>query len=164
MAVVNSKSTAITNADAHTPQNNSLIEKGDVFVSSGRAVVAAGDDDGSKYRICRLPAKVKILAFRVKHAAITAGTDYDVGTYRTADDGGLVVDADSLVDGADFSTARTVPTEILGLNLTIDNEKKLWELQSGVTSEPQYDYDIVVTANTVGTAAVTVNVDVLWTW
>lgn len=166
MAVANGKSTVVTAMDAD-PRTlvDSILNRGEVFVSSGIATIAAADDDTSVYRVVRLPADVRILSIRIRHAAITAGTDYDIGAYRTLADGGAVVDKDSLADGLDLSSARGVATEVLLSNLaSVSSEQRLWDMQSGITADPHTEYDIALTANTVGSAAGTVYVDVYWTY
>lgn len=165
MGVENRKSTVVTALDNSTPTAvESILKRGEVFVDSGKAAIAAADDDGSVYRLVRLPSSVRILGIRRRHAAVTSGTDFDIGCYRTAADGGTVVDKDSLVDGQSLASAVGFPTETLGANLTIDTEKRLWQLQSGVTVDPGCDYDICLTGNTVGSAAVDVYFDIFWTY
>lgn len=166
MAVEDKLSTALTNV-ATQKANNSFFERGTVYVSSGKATIAAADDDGSKYRIARLPVNARIISILRHHAAVTSGTDYDLGAYLK--DTGAVVDKDSLSDGLDLSAASAVKTESLGKGITaFDPEKRLWELQAGVSTDPQksgvLEYEIVLTANTVGSAAVVVGFDILWTY
>lgn len=156
------KSTSVTNADARTP-NDTYYDRGDVFVSSGKATVAAADNDGQVYRICRLPSKARVISVKVTNGAITAGTDYDLGIYEIPDNGSAVVVKDCLVDGDTMATARAIPTETLGTGNTLDNEQRLWEA-AALTADTKRDYDVCYTANTVGTAAGTITVDILWTW
>lgn len=121
--------------------------------------VAAADDDGSIYRFARISAQAIVVGVYMNNDAITAGTDYDLGIYKTLDLGGAVIDKDCLIDGMSMATDRTagawvVPTVADGANMgkrvgilagkTADNINTL----GGV--------DVAFTGNTVGTAAGTI--------
>lgn len=164
MAVANTKSTAITNADA-TPVviTNRNIIKGPVFCACATVEVAAADDDGSVYRMVRLPSNARVISMTRFNDAITAGTVYDLGVYQTAANGGAVVDADVFATDADLSSASVVGVEMRYEVADINGiEKRLWEVL-GLTSDPQREYDIAFTGDTVGTAAGTISLEVLWT-
>src|SRR5688572_21365933 len=96
MAVVNTKSTAVGNADATQPRviTPSYLAGGTLRVSQGMSEVAAADSDGSVYRMVRLPSNAVVYRLEVLNDAITAGTGYDIGIYRTAVDGGEAVNDD----------------------------------------------------------------------
>lgn len=161
MAVVNTKSTIITNADA-TPVvlTSPRIAGGFLAAEVATVEVAAGDDDTSTFRLFRLPSNAKVVSIRLLNDAITGGTSYDVGIYRTAKDGGAVVDADAFASAVDMSSARTTAffeAAYESTNADIANiERELWQV-AGATSDPSVSYDIVLTANTVGTAAGTIS-------
>lgn len=165
MPVANTKSTAITNADA-TPVSltNDFIAKGSLLESVATVEVAAADDDGSVFRMVRVPANARITSVEVSCDAITGGTSYDVGVYRTAADGGAVVDADLFASAVDLSSALSytdVTWEANVANGKANVEKRLWELAPGpLTADPQISYDIALTGNTVGTAAGTITMRV----
>lgn len=122
------------------------------------AQVAAADDDGSVYRLARVKSSWVPVSISVQTTAITGGTDYDLGIYRisTSAATGAVVDRDILMDGQTMATASLV---LNGMGaVTADNRgKTLWEL-AGLTADPQLEYDLALTANTVGTAAGTIAV------
>jgi len=165
MAVANTKSTAITNADAASDRSftNSWLEKSPVYCSVGTVEVAAGDDDGSVYRFVRLPSSAKILEIYRYNDAITGGTVYDFGTYETAANGGAAKDADVFATNVDISAGTVVPVSVLYEALNIDKiEKRLWEM-NGDTTDPRRDYDICATGDTVGTGAGTISIAVYWT-
>lgn len=159
MAVVNTKSTVISNADA-TPVvlTSPRIAGGYVAAEVATVEVAAGDDDGSVFRLFRLPSNAKVLSIRILNDAITGGTSYDLGLYRTAKDGGAVVDADAYGSAIDMTSARTTAffdgayeaADIANI------EKEVWQ-NAGLTSDPSVQYDVCLTANTVGTAAGTIS-------
>lgn len=159
MAVVNTKSTIVSNADA-TPVvlTSPRIAGGYVAAEVATVEVAAADDDGSVFRLFRLPSNAKVLSIRILNDAITGGTSYDLGLYRTADDGGAVVDADAYGSAIDMSSARTTAffdgayeaADIANI------EKEVWQ-NAGLSSDPSVLYDVCLTANTVGTAAGTIS-------
>ncbi len=116
--------------------------------------VAAADDDTSKYRIFKgLPSNLIPVNICVHNAAITAGTDYDLGLYKVGVDG-AVVEVDILADGLDMSSARTAATwNNAGLtSVALANSQKTLAELSG-QALPDDAYDLVLTANTVGSAA-----------
>lgn len=164
MAVANTKSTHITNADA-TPVvlTNAAVSGGLVRASAGTVETLAADDAASVYRLVRVPSNARILSILLATDAITGATTSDVGVYQTAQNGGAVVDADFFATDVDISTAATVFTEVL-LEATATDiakcEKPLWDLL-GLTSDPQREYDIAVTVNDV-TAAGTISMKVTW--
>lgn len=162
MATANTKATAITNADAQPKVFTPAILSGAYLREAvGTVEVAAADDDGSVYRFARIRSSARMSEITVFNDAITAGTSYDVGLYRTAKDGGAVVDADLFASALDLSSASAVAgtqalTEATATN--IDKiEKQLWQLL-GLSADPMIDYDLCLTGNTVGTAAGTISV------
>lgn len=161
--MANTKSTFITNADAtplvRTPR---YLTRGPVFSAEATVEVAAADVDGSTYRFIRLPSNAKIISILLSNDAITAGTDYDIGIYKTAAAGGAVVLVNAFADALDLSSAAknvNVTYEQLGIE---NVEKRLWEV-AGLTSDPALEYDIVATGVTVGTAAGTISMTVFYT-
>ncbi|MBI1406169.1 MAG: hypothetical protein GC145_08600 [Caulobacter sp.] len=165
MAIANSKSTAISNRDSspRVPSPAHLV-RGPLFEAVGTAEVAAADDNGSVYRMARLRSSDRVSQIRVWSDAITGGTAFDLGLYRTADDGGAAVDDDLFASALDFSSA------VGGTDVTYEAaasnhdkiEKRLWELL-GLSADPQIDYDLAFTADTVGSAAGTVSLRVRFT-
>ena len=127
--------------------------------------VAAADDDGSVYRLGRLPANAIPIKGEIFADAITSGTDWDLGLYKPGV-GGAVVDKDLLADGLDIASgeAITAPLNLLtnlgGADPVAAVGKKLWELR-GLSAPERQDYDLALTANTVGSAAGTVS-GILW--
>lgn len=155
MAVANTKSTIVTNGDSSPPASTtSYINDGVLKEQVGYVEVAAADDDTSVYRMCRIPSNARISELAVKNDAVTGGTDYELGVYQTADNGGAVVDSDVLASVIDMSSARAVFTEIDTV-IEEDSEKRLWELL-GLTEDSHRQYDIALTGQTVGTAAGTI--------
>jgi hypothetical protein len=162
MAVANTKSTHITNADA-TPValTSSFISNGFLREAVGTVETLAADDAASVYRLVRVPSNARISSILLGTDAITGATAADVGLYQTAQNGGAVVDADLFATDVDISTAAIAFTEVL-LEATATDivkvEKRLWELL-GLTTDPMREYDIAVTVNDV-TAAGTISMKV----
>lgn len=132
---------------------------GEATVLIATEEIAAADDNGSKYRLFKaVPSNLVPIEISIECDAITGGTDYDLGLYEVGV-GGAAVDADVLMDGQTLASALTKATgHQLGLQTVnaADAGKSLAEL-SGQT-DPSTAYDIVLTANTVGTADGTVSV------
>ncbi len=165
MAVANTKSTAVSNADATQPRiiNPSYLAGGNLRMSVGKVEVAAADDDGSVYRMVRLPANAIIYRIEVLNDAITAGTGYDIGLYNTPDNGSTAINDDVFATTIDMSSARALPLDAMFEVLDIDQvEKRLFEL-AGLTADPMKEYDICFTADTVGSGAGTLAMRVVWT-
>lgn len=125
--------------------------------------VAAADDDGSVYRLLKgVPADLIPTKFEIACDAITAGTDYDLGLYESTVGGvaGSVIDADKFADGIDLSSAVAFASAIDGLQtLDIDEvQERLYTLAGQTLDDHSTDYDIALTANTVGSAAGTISV------
>ncbi len=166
MGVVNTKSTSVTNADA-TPvvHNNPFVEGGLVRCSVGTVEVAAADDDTSTYRMCRIPSNARIISAHILCDAITGGTSYDLGFWDTAANGAAVITGGTsvLASAVDLSSAiTTVNTEHVFEAMDIAKiEKRAWELTS-LTVDPMKEFDVVLSANTVGTGAGTISLVILW--
>lgn len=135
---------------------------GQIIVARQTVAVAAADDDGSIYRVFKaVPSELIPLKIDIETTTITAGTDYDLGLYQT--DLGAVVDADCLMDGQTMATASKALNG-LGAVAAADALLPLWDLAAGVTSATKKgNYDIALTANTVGSAAGTIVVTAYFT-
>lgn len=162
MAVANTKATLITNADAVPPTLTNSHINGVVRNIAGTVETLAADDAASVYRLCRVPSNSRLVSVQLASDAITGASASDVGIYKTARDGGAVVDADFFTNDRDISSATTF-TEVMLLATATDIAKcemRLWELL-GLTVDPQIDYDICVTVNDV-TAAGTISMRVAY--
>jgi len=161
MAVVNTKSTSITNQDAiPAVLNSSYFDNGMIRESVGTVEVAAADSDLSVYRFSRIPSSARIKDIQILNDAITAGTDYNLGLYDTLKNGGAVVDDNLFGDAITMAVARVIPLHALYEALDIvNNEKRIWELL-GLATDPFKSYDLALTAITVGTAAGTISISV----
>lgn len=155
MAVVALKSNQVTNADA-SPRvlNNGSTAGGVVHEFVATIAAANGDSIGSTYRFMRVRSSDRVSAVKLYCDAITSGAG-DVGLYRTAADGGAVVDADFFASAQSIASAITTGTEIQhesGVYGIEDIELPLWS-GLGLSADPGVDYDIVVTLTAATTAA-----------
>lgn len=162
MAVANTKSTQITNADAYN-QTSSYIANGIKRITRGTVETLAADDAASVYRLCRVPSNAVIDHIWLASDAITGASATDVGVYQTAANGGAVVDADFFATDVDISSATAFTDVVLEATVTDKSkvEQRLWELL-GLSADPGRDYDICVTVNDV-TAAGTISMKVEFT-
>ena len=165
MAVVNTLSEVITDLDAGKKISQYFMG-GRVRFATGTAAVAAADDDGSTYRLVRLPGNAIVHQIWIYNDAITGGTDYDLGIYQTAEDGGAVQDADRFGSAISMASARTT-SPIDGRHekdniTTVAPSAFPWMNPSTSTSGSNVDYDLTFTANTVGTGAGDITVKVFY--
>lgn len=146
MAVVNTKSTVVSNGDA-LPAIITTAQLGDGRMRQKRGVVAAvsGDDIGSTFRFFRVKSNDIMAKLMLSCDAITTCAA-DVGLYQKASAGGAVVDADF------FASAQSLATAVSNLDITRESgvvtvanmEKPIWEAL-GLTADPQVEYDVVAT-------------------
>jgi hypothetical protein len=123
--------------------------------------VAAADDDGSVYRLGRIPANAIPVKSEIFADTLTGLTDIDLGVYKPGV-GGAVVDKDLFADGLDPAGGEAITAPLNGLtNLggadPVGNYgKNVWELL-GLTAPSRQDYDLALTANTAGSGAGTIS-------
>lgn len=161
MAVELVKSAGITAQDANESVN-SFKQQGPVRSAVGIGALSATASIASIVRLFRIQSNARICALSAFCTAITSAAG-DIGLYRTADDGGAVVDADF------FIAAQTLAAASPGLNVIGGNalspanrEKRLWEAL-GLTADPGIYYDVAVTLTAAATAAGTVGLECTWT-
>lgn len=162
MAVVNLKASAITNSDATPPVlNNPTVQHQFLRESVGTLEAGNGDSIGSTYRLVRVRSNARISAVVLLNDALGVGAAADVGIYRTADDGGAVVDADLFASAAAVAdaSAGTDVTHESGVFGVEDVEQPLWQAL-GLAADPGVDYDIVATLTAATAAAGTVSAKV----
>jgi hypothetical protein len=98
--------------------------------------------------------------------ALGAGCAGDVGLYRTAADGGAVVDADF------FASAVAIATAVNGTDITYEAasamdiskiEQRIWEVL-GLTVDPNLEYDVAVTLTAATVAGGTLSLRGSFAW
>lgn len=169
MATANTKSAAITSLDA-TPAGMVKNHGSRVRVKSGTVEVLAADDDVSVYRFVRVQSTDVLLSIQCVHDTVLAGTGYECGLYDTAANGGAAVDIDCYQ--GEFTMVGAVPAvphvlatathhELLWgyVHPVEDIEQAVWA-DAGASADSKKDYDICLTAGTVGTAAGSVSMRV----
>lgn len=145
------KSTAITNRQATPPVLNNPGNggAGDVKAVWGYlASMPASLSATSIIRMVQVPSNALVRSVKIYSEAQTAGA-FNIGVYRTNNDGGAVVDDDlfgsavslaSAVDGTEVSNESG--------NYTIDKRgMQLWQA-AGLSSDPGGHLDIALTCNT----------------
>ena len=163
MAEANTKSTAITNNDA-TPrvQNDRRIDGGVVREKVGTVEIAAADDASSVYRMVRLHTSWRLSELLRFNDAITSGTDFDVGFYDTAENGGAVININALADAISLASAATTsPVRDMyetGGDIGVEDiEQLIWQM-CGLSSDPNKFVDLCYTGVTPGSGAGTLSV------
>jgi hypothetical protein len=174
--MANNDSTIVTNLEA-TP---SSVADASVLYGKQRALVetfeiAAADNNADTYTLFPVSLDARIDDLQIFNDAITGGTDYDIGFYKITDnDLGAAIDADKLMDGQSMASARNVWTSVLGLgtsavDLGTEGAEKVWELCGYASIDAARDANqtnqvyVVITANTVGTAAGSLSVKAVLT-
>lgn len=127
--------------------------------------VAAADDNGSKYRIFKsLDPNIIPLAILVGTDGITGGTAYDIGLYKP--DLGVAIAVDCFAANLDVSGAADLgfATALDGMDaVDIANYgRRLFEHAGHDVTNKLDGYDMVITADTVGTAAGTITALVIY--
>lgn len=160
MAVVNKY--VNTNIADDKKATAAFSEGGRTFTIPVTFEVAAGDDDGSVYRLLRAvnPHLIPI-KFEFLNDAITGATDYEVGLYETTTDSttGVAIDIDVFMGTQDINGGNARGSELNALSAVdvADVQKRIWELAGDAQKDIRIGYDIAVTANTVGSAAGTIS-------
>lgn len=148
------KSPSITNRDA-TPR---------VFNSAGFGAAervqevydylntTSGKTVGSTYRILSVPSNCRVTSVALQAAAMTQGA-FDIGVYRSTDDGGAVVSAAFFGSAVDCSSAvaETSVTNESGTNTIVLQSQPLWQA-AGLSADPGGALDIVATSTNTITA------------
>jgi hypothetical protein len=158
-AVVNTKSTTITNLDA------AQVVRAKAFANSApikewieTLETVNGDSIASTYRFFRVPSWLRVSDLILDSDDIGTTTIADFGLYKTAADGGAVVDADFFASAQSLSGGALANTNITHESGVIDAAnygKRLWE-QLGLSSDPQIYYDVVATLTAAADAAGTI--------
>jgi len=158
MAVVNTKSLAISNRDAQPKiLNPGYLDGQGLRTKRGTVEKAGADSDASVFRFFPIRSSDVIHELTLFNDALAGATDCDVGLYLPAKAGGTVVDKDILADGISLASASTLGTAIT-FQIT-DIAKigfRVWELL-GLTADPFLEYDVCLTTNTAGAAAGTIS-------
>lgn len=166
MAVENKYTDANINAAGRVTKLLSMANAGsNLSAAFATFEVAAADSDGSIYRVFKaLDPNLIPIAILIGCDSITGGTVWDVGLY--APDLGAVVDADAFAANLDLSTGVDLgfATALDGMDaVAIENYgRKIYEHAGHTVTTKLESYDLALTGDTVGTAAGTVSVLLLY--
>lgn len=130
-------------------QNPNLAGGAKALITYQTFAVAAADDDGSIYRIGRIASNALLFDCKIATDGITGGTSYDLGLYGT--DLGAVVDANVFMAAQTMASASRTLDGMAAIPVNLMNAP-IWQIL-GLGSDPMIQYDLAITANTVGTAA-----------
>lgn len=150
MAVVNVKSSVVTNLDAVPTVKSNRLALGGAIRSAFGVAAFASSDATSVARVLRLPSRAKVT--RVEYASDDLGTGgtIDIGLHRTTADGGAVVSVAffaSALNTDSAAVARSDVTYEAGTFVIANSGKALWDALT-LTADPGVDYDVTVTRNT----------------
>lgn len=157
-AVVNTKASGVTDADATPPvKTESFLAYGKLREFAGTVEAVSGDSIGSTYRMFRVHSSWRPSEIVLKCDAITTCAG-DVGLCDTADNGGAAVNASF------FASAQSLAAALVGTNVTHESgvygveavEKRIWEAL-GLTTDPNKHYDVVVTLTAAAGSAGTIS-------
>lgn len=151
MALVNTKCQNVTDLDAGKKVPNYRFNSKE---QAGTVAIAAGDDAASVYRVGRVHSSWRISEILRFNDTLTSASDVDVGLYDTAENGGEAVDKDLFADGINIATASIAGVRDQFQTLDkVNIEKRVWELISGLTVDPNKFYDLCYTFVSKGAAA-----------
>jgi hypothetical protein len=113
--------------------------------------IATTDSATSTWRIARLPSNALLHQLTVSTTAQTGSSDFDIGiAYNPDKASGAVIDVDCLAEALTLATASRSLDGLKDVSIA-NSAKELWEL-AGLTADPKCSLDILLTANTIGTA------------
>lgn len=162
MAVANTKCNNITNLDATPVVRNSVNLMGGVLREQvGTVEIAAADDNDSIYRVARLHTSWRLSEVMRFNDAITTGTDFNIGFWDTAENGGAVIDENAIADAVSLASGSlTGVSEMFEAgsdNGVEDIELAVWQM-AGLSSDPGKFVDLCYKGITVGSGAGTLSV------
>jgi hypothetical protein len=174
MGVVDTLSTELTNIDADpTVLNKAINWHGRLRIKSATVAVAAADDDASVYRFVRVKSTDCLKSIRIMCDTTTGATDYDCGLY-TKGSGGAVVTVALYAATLNFEVETPSTPHVLATSPYIearfdgttsfiqDLNDYVWE-DLGESADTGLEYDLCLTANTVGSGAGDISMMVLYT-
>lgn len=166
MAVVTTKSAAITNRDATVKVINSgRVTGAPLLRSAGLVAVASGDSIASKLIFCSVPSNAIVSDVKLTSADIGTTMTADIGIYKNTRDGGAVVDADFFGSAVSLSGGAIAKSSVVHESTVYpytNIEKPLWEAL-GLSSDPGLIYDVVATLTAAADAAGTVLAEIEYT-
>jgi len=113
--------------------------------------IATDASSTSTWRLARLPSNAIIHNIIGSCTAQTGSTDFRIGVaYSPNKASGATISAACFATGLSFASASRVLDGTLSLAIT-DSAKEIWEV-AGLAADPKTELDIILTAQTIGTA------------
>ena len=113
--------------------------------------IATDASSTSTWRLARLPSNAIIHNIIGSCTAQTGTTDMRIGVaYSPNKVSGATINAACFASGLTFASASRVLDGTASLAIT-DSAKEIWEV-AGLTADPKTELDIILTAQTIGTA------------
>lgn len=163
MAVVNLKSTLITNRDA-TPKvlTDPYVSGAELRESEGYVAVGSADSIASVYRLCKVPSNARVTTLLLQNTAVTSAaanigvywpTVIPTGSFITGTNA-AAISATLFGSAVSIASASTVPVnQINQAVVSIANQElPLWQL-AGLSADPGIDLDICMALTAAATAA-----------
>ena len=149
MAVTDRNSTFISNLTASPLVLNPAYSKGAIREVIGTVTPAADDTAASVHRFVRVPSNARVSDVLIAAADATTAGKYDIGVYRTSEDGGAVVDADCFAAAFDLSGGPFYYSSVLTVSVVTiaESAQMLWQV-AGLTEDPGCDFDVAGTIET----------------
>lgn len=167
MAVVTTKSASITNRDA-TPRvlNNGRVQGAPLIEMGESITVVNGDSATSKYIYGSIPSNALVRSVKYSAPDIGTTTAFDLGLYRTTEDGGAVVDVDYFASAVAVSSGPYNHVEIgqeagaAGGDIT-KFMQPVWQIL-GLAKDPNLMYDVVATLTGAADAGGTLIIEIVY--
>lgn len=144
------KAAFITDAIAVPRVLNLPHRRGRLREGIGYVAPTAAAEAASKYFMFRVPSKARMSELLLTAADFTTAGAVDIGLWRTAEDGGAVVDQDYFCSALDLSGgpfARSNQMLESAVNTIANSEKPIWEILA-LTTDPNVEYDVVAVVTT----------------
>jgi len=167
MAIVFTKSAALTQMDTAGAQPPSSRLHGTVRCAMGTVAIANGDSIASILRVARVPSHARVGRIYLKITGTITSAAGDIGVYRTSTSttsAGAVVDVDLFASAQALSTALPAWTDVTNESASITAlvaEMPLWQA-AGMTADPGDHLEICITLTAAAGAAGTVAMEVVY--
>lgn len=153
MAVVNLTGNVITQLDAPQPVRvDTAPLRGRKRIITDFVTVGTSDNATSTYRLARVFSGDLVTSLKLFNVAQTGFTSASLGLYQIAANGGAVLAAACYALNISLAAASTTGTELAFAVRTLNLSQQKVFADGGLPADTVRQYDIVLTANTIGTA------------
>jgi hypothetical protein len=167
MAIVYTKSAALTGMDTAGQAPSARTARGAVHAAYGSVAVASGDSIASVLRLCRVPSNARVARIYLKITGTITTAAGDIGVYRFSKEtlsAGAVVDVDLFASAQALSTAIPTWTDVTNESTTItalNADQPLWQM-AGMTADPGEYLEIAITLTAAAGAAGNIAMEVVY--